>query len=265
LPRAVAAGWEVGTTIHFSPAPQGPYRAHQLDLTNADAVQALFADEPPTAIIHTACSNRTPANVAAIVPAARNIAKSARAHGSRLVHLSTDLVFDGEHSPYLDETPPAPIMPYGKAKAEAEAVLVSEYPEAVWVRPSLIWSLDPLDAATTWLAESAQNGKPVTLFTDEVRCPVHLDDLSSALLELAERTDLSGPMNMVGPQPLNRWDLGHRLLAALGITPGPNVVSGTIAGSGLVRSRNLTLHTARAQAELKTRLRGVDEVLASHT
>jgi dTDP-4-dehydrorhamnose reductase len=261
LPRAVAAGWEVCTTTHTQPATPGPHRSQRVDLTDESAVRALFAEEQPDAIIHTACSNRTPANIAAIVPAARHIAAAASEHRSRLVHLSTDLVFDGEHSPYTDESPTNPIMPYGKAKAEAEAIVAVADPSAVMVRPSLIWSLDPLDAATTWLAESARNGAPVTLYTDEVRCPVHLDDLVEALLELSGRHDISGPMNMVGPQALNRWEFGSRLLKALGLAPGPNVVSGTIAGSGLVRSRNLTLRTRRAQAELKTRLRGVDEVL----
>jgi dTDP-4-dehydrorhamnose reductase len=90
-----------------------------------------------------------------------------------------------------------------------------------------------------------------------------VQDLAGALLELAGRPDLSGPMNLGGAQPLNRWDFGMRLLRALGVTPGPNIRPGTVAGSGLIRARDLTMISARAGRELRTRLRGVDEVLGT--
>ena len=224
-------------------------------------MRAVFAEEKPNAVIHTACSNRTPANIAAIALAARAVAEAAQAHGARLVHVSTDLVFDGEHAPYADEAPVGPVMPYGAAKAEAEAIVAEASPSAVVVRPSLIWSLDPLDHQTGWLVEGARRGTHVTLFTDEVRCPVHLDDLAAALLELSVRPDLRGALNLAGPQALNRWEFGLRLLEALGVPRGPNVVPLTVAESGLVRARNLTLVSRRAAAALQTRLRGVDEVL----
>jgi dTDP-4-dehydrorhamnose reductase len=218
------------------------------------------AEAQPDAILHTACSNRDPESIAAIVPAARHLAEAAQAAGARLAHVSTDLVFDGEHAPYEDDTPPCPIMDYGRAKAEAEALVASLCPGAAVVRPSLIWSLDPLDKQTGWLVDGVKRGTRVTLFTDEIRCPVHLDDLAALLLALAERPDVSGPRNAGGPQPLNRWEFGLRLLEALGLGRGPNVVPGTVAESGLVRARNLTLHSQRAQA--LSSLRGVDEALA---
>jgi dTDP-4-dehydrorhamnose reductase len=131
----------------------------------------------------------------------------------------------------------------------------------VIVRPSLIWSLDPFDHQTRWLVEGVQNGQRVTLFTDEYRCPTYLHDLVAALLELAARPAITGVLNLTGPQALSRWDFGLKLLAALGLAPGPNVVPLTVRESGLARARNLTLLNARAQRELKTRLRSVDEIL----
>lgn len=261
LPLAAAAGWDVCATTFARPAPAGRHRQRRVDLTNYPAVQSLFADERPDAVIHTACSNRSPANMAAIVPAARAIAEAAQENGARLVHVSTDLVFDGEHAPYGDEASPHPIVPYGAAKAEAEDIVAAACPRAAIVRPSLIWALEPLDHQTGWLVDGARRGTRVTLFTDEVRCPVHVDDLAAALLELAARPDLHGPMNLAGPQALNRWEFGLRLLEALGVPRGPNVVPLTVAESGLVRARDLTLHSQRAATALRTRLRGVDEVL----
>jgi dTDP-4-dehydrorhamnose reductase len=262
LGLAAAQGWEV-IGAHFShPAARGAQHSLRLDLTDGAAVTAAVADMRPDAIVHTACSNRDPANLAAIFPAAQHLAAAAHAYGTRLVHVSTDLVFDGEHAPYDDDSSPAPITDYGRAKAQAEGAVRAICPSAAIVRPSLIWSLDPLDRQTGWVVDGLRRGTRVTLFTDEIRCPVHLDDLAGLLLELAGKLSVAGPLNAGGRQPLNRWDFGLRLLRALGLARGPNVVPGTVAESGLVRARDLTLRSERARQMLDTPLRGVDEVLA---
>jgi dTDP-4-dehydrorhamnose reductase len=257
-----AEGWDVCATYHSRPFTPIRGAALPLDLRDADAAQAVVAETRPFAVIHTACSNRDPENVSAIVPAARALAAAARDSGARLIHVSTDLVFDGEHAPYADEARPDPITDYGRAKAEAERIVAEWYPPALVVRPSLIWSLDPLDRQTGWLVDGARRGARVTLFADEYRCPVHVLDLCAALLELAARPDVSGPMNLVGPQSLSRWDFGLKLLAALRLPRGPNVLPGAVKESGLVRARNLTLTAERAQRLLAARLRSVDEVLS---
>jgi len=258
-----ASGWEVTGTYFSPPAPNLPVPARPVDLRHAAAVHALLADLQPDAVIHTACSNRDNASVTAIVPAAHNLATACQASGARLVHVSTDLIFDGEHPPYTDDSPAQPLSPYGLAKAEAEAVVRRLCPSAAIGRPSLIWALHPLDRQTGWLVDGLRSGAPVTLFTDEVRCPVYLADLAAALLELAALPQVSGPLNLAGRQSLSRWSFGLRLLDALHLERPPNVRAGTIAESGLVRARNLTLECRRAQAILTTPLRGVDQVLAT--
>lgn len=249
-------------TTYFSHAVSLPnVHAHALDFHAAEAAYQTLCDLQPHVIIHTACSNRSAQQIDAIVPAAQAVARAAHTLGARLIHLSSDLVFDGENAPYHDDSPPTPIMPYGQAKAEAEAIVADLCPSAAIVRPSLIWGLDPLDSQTRWLINAVERAEPITLFTDEIRCPVHVHDLCAALLELAEKTAIRGPMNVVGPQALNRWDLGVKLLTALNLSVPASMRPGTVRDSGLVRARNLTLTTARAQRELATRLRGVEEAL----
>ena len=261
MQAAADRGWDVhGTylTHPFTPIAGTP---HLLDLSQPAAVDALLAEVRPDAILHTACSNRDTANIAAIEPAAAHLARAAHSLGARLVHVSTDLVFDGENAPYDDDSPPAPKSAYGRAKAAAEAAVLMACPSAVIGRPSLIWSLNPLDRQTAWLVDGMRQGRRVTLFTDEIRCPVHLHDLAEALLELAARPELSGPFNLVGAQALSRWDFGLRLLRALGLPRESNVLPGTVAESGLERARDLTLRRTRAEQGLRARLRGVDEIL----
>ena len=253
---SAARGWEVSGTCYSQSAR---VQVRQIDLRDSEAVRQLLASVRPDAVIHTACSNRDDDNISAIVPAACNLAAGCRDVGARLVHVSTDMVFDSEHAPYSDDAPPAPIMPYGRGKAEATAANL--YPGAAIARPSLIWALDPLDRQTAWLVDGVRRGTAVTLFTDEIRCPVHLHDLSAALFELAARPLLAGPLNLGGRQPLSRWDFGLRLLSAFGLDGRDNIQPSTVAASGLVRARNLTLESRRAEQVLATRLRGVDDVL----
>jgi dTDP-4-dehydrorhamnose reductase len=258
---AHAAEWEVIATYHARPFAPARGAAVGLDLRDEAATRAVVADVKPQVILHTACSNRNAEHQAAIVPAARHIARAAREHNLHLVHVSSDVVFDGEHPPYGDDAQPGPVTEYARAKAEAEAGVAEACPGAVIARPSLIWGLDPIDHQTRWLVEAVRAARPVTLFTDEFRCPTYVHDLCDALLELAARPELSGPINLVGPQRLSRWAFGMKLLAALNISADSYVRASTVKESRLARPRDLTLTAARAQRELKTRLRAVDEVL----
>jgi dTDP-4-dehydrorhamnose reductase len=211
----------------------------------------------PDAIIHQAVSNRTDEHVAAIVPAARHVADAAIDAHARLIHVSTDMVFDGENPPYTEESPTAPANPYGAAKAFAEGLVASMMPEALIVRPSLIYGFDPIDKQTGWLVDGAKRGETVRLFVDEFRCPIWVDTLSNALLELAG-TKQAGLLNIGGPR-LNRWDYGMKMLACLGLTPGPNVIRSTIAESGMKRPADLTLDVSKAKRLLRTQLLAVEE------
>jgi dTDP-4-dehydrorhamnose reductase len=247
--------WDVYPTFFNTPIAHP--NAIRLDLRDRVEVEKTVKALRPEVIIHQAVSNRNDEHMAAIVPAARHVADVAIDVQARLIHVSTDMVFDGENPPYTEESPPAPVNPYGAAKAFAEDLVASMMPEALIVRPSLIYGFDPIDKQTGWLVDGAKRGETVRLFVDEFRCPVWVDTLASALLELAG-TRHSGILNIGGPR-LNRWDYGLKMLACLGVTPGPNVIRSTIAESGLKRPADLTLDVSRAKRLLRTRLLRVEE------
>ena len=254
----LASEWELAHSWHAN-APDSalPGAALQLDLCDSRAVHAAIARQQPEAIIHAACSNRSEA---AIVPAARNLAQAAAEHAARLVHVSTDMVLDGNRAPYADDDVPNPLHPYGKAKAAAERIIAARCPQAAIVRTSLIFGIEPLDHQTRWLAADATAGRPVYLFTDELRCPTWVDTLAWTLLELAAN-DYAGPINVAAPQALNRWEFGLKMLALLGMETGANVRPALQAESGLTRPTDLTLKVRRAQRLLRTPLLTVDEAI----
>ena len=173
--------------------------------------------------------------------------------------MSTDLVFDGKHSPYLEEDTPSPLSEYGQAKAEAEHIVSTHHPNALIVRSSLIYGIDPIDHQTRWLLKGIDDQQPITLFTDEFRSPIWVNTLCLALLELAE-SEVAGILHLAGNQGINRWEFGKAMLKMLNRDTPPNVVSSTIQESGLIRPHNLTLDISKAQGLLKTPLLSVTDV-----
>jgi dTDP-4-dehydrorhamnose reductase len=167
-----------------------------------------------------------------------NVARAASRAGARLIHVSTDLVFDGEHAPYAEDDEPRPVSDYGRAKLEAES-----YVDGLIVRTSLLYGKPggPQESM------AARGG---TFYVDEIRCPTRVDELAAALLELAA-LDVTGPLHVAAPDAVSRYDFAL-LLGATNAQPAP-----TPPG----RARNVALDSSRSESHLTTRLSGVRPVL----
>lgn len=216
----------------------------EADIRDEAAVNALFERVRPDTVIHTAyrSDDRTTTFQGAV-----NVA--AAASDARLVHVSTDVVFDGEkRAPYVEEDEPTPLTDYGRDKADAERGVLAAHPAALVVRTSLIYG-GPEPGPQERLAADPE----ASFFTDEVRCPIQVGDLADALLELA-RMELAGVLHVAGADPLSRRDFAE-LLA------GHSVRAARSSESGLVRPRDCSLAIDRATGLLRTRLRGAREVL----
>ncbi len=94
---------------------------------------------------------------------AENIRAVSEEYNCRLIHLSTDVVFDGRGGPYSEDDKPNPIHAYGRAKADSESI-ISRYQNHVIIRTSLIYGLEKIDRSTEWITNSLDNGETITLF-----------------------------------------------------------------------------------------------------
>lgn len=255
-----ATNWNTHATFFKTQPPAAlPAKWHHCDLRDGGRVSALITSLHPDVIIHTACSNRSPEEIAAIGVAARHLAQVARESAGRVIHLSSDLVFDGEKAPYDEESLPMPISDYGRAKAEAERTFTTILPQTAIVRTSLMYGIDPVDHQTRWLLDGINRGHTVRLFTDEIRCPIWVNTLSDSLLELSEK-EVARILHIAGPQPLTRWEFGLGILALHNRTPTERVVPSTRAAAGVNRPRDLTLNIDKAKNILKTPLLTLREV-----
>ncbi|MBI4673228.1 MAG: SDR family oxidoreductase [Chloroflexi bacterium] len=257
---AIRREWDVHATFFSIPPDEGQPNAHPLDLRDAASVARVVDAVQPALILHTAALNAGDTQTMYDTNARGSgyIAQHAVKHNARLVHLSSDVIFDGRRGNYTEDDAPNPITPYAVSKADAEKNVLTSGANAVLVRTSLIYGFTPLDPRT----RAILRGEMPRLYTDETRCPVWVDNLCAALVELGEM-DYRGVLNVAGTQALNRYEFGVKLMHALN-GDAQRLIAATSDASSLVRPRDCTLDVSRAQKLLKTKLLSVDETIALH-
>lgn len=246
-------GIELHATQRSTPVSVGA-RAHTVDLAEDAQVDALFAGVRPDVVIHTAYGRDFARD---IIRATRNVADACGRGGAALVHLSTDVVFDGEHGPYAEGDALSPITEYGQRKAEAERLVRQLAPSAAIARTSLIVRTDGEDATVSQL----RAGTFPPAFVDELRSAIAAPDLAAQLWEIAAlpRERISGVWHLAGAEAVSRYTLATLLALRHGIrTP---VVPALNRDFTPRRPRDVRLLTTRADRELRTRARPISEAL----
>src|SRR5829696_9159977 len=138
----------------------------RVEICDGAAVRALFERLRPDVVIHTAY-RQDAADVNTV--GSESVAAAAAGVGARLVHLSTDVVFDGRKgAAYVEEDEPAPCTAYGAAKAEAELRVAAAAPGALLVRTSLVMGGPGHEPSKH---ELVARDPAATFFADEIRSP----------------------------------------------------------------------------------------------
>jgi dTDP-4-dehydrorhamnose reductase len=255
--QARIAGTRVAATFHSHPLPVAGVDWQALDIRRRGDVTALVERIRPAVVINTAYRQ---ADWVTTADGGMHVAAAAAAVGARLVHVSSDAVFSGVAGRYDETAPPDPTTPYGAAKAAAETAIKGLDPAAVIARTSLIIGNgdSPHESYVHSLASGATTG---VLFTDDVRCPVHVTDLASALLELAS-SPRSGVHHVAGADAVSRHQLGVLIARRDGLDEA-GLPRGLRARTGPPGPLDVRLDCTMTQSWLTTRLRGAREFLAT--
>lgn len=255
--QAATAGHRVTATYHTRAANIGGVQWRPLDIRRADDVTALAAGIRPQVIINAAYRQSDWATTA---DGGTHVAIAAAAAGARLVHVSSDAVFSGAAIHYDETQPPDPITPYGAAKAAAETAVKGITPTAVIVRTSLILgdAGSPQERHVHALLAGTATG---VLFTDDMRCPVHVVDLAAALLELAASAH-RGVQHVAGPDAISRYEMGV-LIARRDGRDEAVLSGGRRTDTNLPGPVDVRLDCTSTQRRLGTRVRGAREFLAT--
>lgn len=253
--QASVAGHEVAGTYLSRPGEAAGVEWLPLDVSRREAVGALIGTLRPEVVVNAAYRQ---ADWTITATGAANVALAAAAAGAPLVHVSSDAVFSGADIRYDETCVPDPITPYGAAKAAAETAVHAIAPGAVTARTSLIIG-DGGSPHETFVHALAAGTAQGMLFTDVVRCPVHVADLAAALLELAA-SDHHGVHHVAGTDAVSRYELGTLIARRDGLD-ADRLPSGRRADTDTSGPMDVRLECAMTQRRLRTKLRGARQFL----
>lgn len=253
--QAAAAGHTTAATYATRPGSTREVAWHALDLRDPGNVEAVVAEVSPRVVVNVSSGG---ADWSVTTEGPIRLAIAAAKSGSRLIHVSSDAVFSGSRVHYDESCLPDPVTPYGAAKAAAETGVLLTHPDAVVVRTSLIIG-DGQSVHERAVHELAAGTRAGVLFTDDIRCPVHVADLAAAVMELASG-DASGIHHLGGNEALSRHELGILIARRDGLDDS-RLPTGLRADSALPGALDVRLDSRATQRKLRTTLRGGHQFL----
>lgn len=203
-----------------TPDPLGShYRS--MDITVVGEVDAVFDAFEPDVVIHTAAMTNVdaceldPASCELQnVTATAHLVRASERHGSHLIHLSTDFIFDGENGPYREEDQAAPLSIYGHSKLDAERIVINSR-LAKWAiaRTIIVYGVaEGLSRSNVvlWAKSALEEGQPIKVVDDQWRMPTLAEDLADGCIRIAKR-GATGIYHLSGPDGMTILELVSRV------------------------------------------------------
>ncbi|MBX3230477.1 MAG: SDR family oxidoreductase [Labilithrix sp.] len=227
----------------------GPGRGEgAIDLAEPRAAARALEDARADVVIHTAALSamsdcaRDPERARRInVDATANLARACAATRTRLVHVSTDLVFDGERAPYDEAARAEPTSVYGRTKLESESAALAA-PNGAVVRVSLLFGPSKNDRVGFFDTQvrALRAGTELRLFDDEWRTPLSLRTAAEGLRAIAA-SSFTGLLHFAGAERIGRWEMGVVLADVLGVEASAIVRASRREVPGEPRPRDVSL------------------------
>lgn len=171
----------------------------ELDITNKQAVESFLLSEKPDFLVN--CAAYTAVDIAerdldlaealnAFAPA--YLGESAHKTGCKIIHVSTDYVFDGcAFQPYTEEVLPNPQSVYGKTKLMGEKALQSICPDALIVRTSWLYSAHGNNFVKT-MVRLGKEREELRVVYDQIGTPTAASDLAQTILTIISSNTETG-------------------------------------------------------------------------
>ena len=202
-------GWE----IYAAPSTE-------LDITNGDKVLSVVSEFKPDVIVNAAAytavdkaENEPELATLVNVDGPENLAKAAKEHCARLIHVSTDYVFDGNSkTPYLESDPTNPLGCYGKSKRNGEVAIKKILPDAIIVRTAWVFSEYGNNFLKTMLRLGAER-ESLGIVADQYGCPTYAGDIATAIIQLTNLNPEGGVYHYCGDQPVSWYQFAEEIFS----------------------------------------------------
>ncbi|MCB9235091.1 MAG: NAD(P)-dependent oxidoreductase [Bacteroidia bacterium] len=202
------------------------YTYRPLDITNPAALRAIFEEFKPTEFINSAamtnvdqCEKEKDLCWKINVEAVAEIVNLCREFGTRLIHLSTDFIFDGENGPYDERAKPNPLSWYGQSKLKGEEIIIGAGIPFLIIRTVLLYGIVADMSRSNivlWARESLEEKKPIKVVNDQFRSPTLAEDLAEGVV-LALMKGRQGIYHISGPDQMCITDIVYQVADFYGL------------------------------------------------
>lgn len=234
------------------------FKILQANLTKPGSIERIVNEVKPDVILHCAananmedCENHPDEAEAVNSVLPGEIAEVASNHKIRMIHISTDAVFDGETGNYSEGDIPNPLSVYSLTKLRGENAVLAANPQALVLRVNFFgWSITGKRSLAEFFVNNLAQNNQVKGFTDVVFCPMMVLDLADTILEANDK-GLNGLFHCVGPEVMSKYDFGVAIANQFGFDPA--LITPTSIHDGdltAARSPNLTLSTDKLTSAL---------------
>ena len=202
----------------------------EIDITNAAQVERAFAAQDPAIVINAAAYNQVDVAEKEPLPAmqanglaVRNLAMACRQHDARLVHFSTDYVFDGAAGrAYTEEDATRPLGAYAVSKLAGEIYAQAYLDNPLIIRTSGVFGPGGLNTARGNFIEAmlrlAASNQPIRVLNDHVASPTYSPFLAARAADLVDR-NLTGIFHVGGGEPISWFDYAAMIFRVAGLHP----------------------------------------------
>lgn len=258
---------EVVGVVHRHPLRHIPFRVVSADLSASGVVEQLVAEEKPDVVINCAaltnideCEQKPELAYRLNATLPGRLAAITEEMGIKLLHISTDAVFDGRTGGYNELDMPNPVNLYGHTKLAGEQAVEDHNPDALVARVNFFgWSITGERSLAEWFLSGLMAGNPLKGFTDVFFCPLLVNHLAEYLVRMIH-DGLSGVYHVVSREHLSKYEFGCRLARRFGLDE--KLIQRASWTTGLLkagRSPNLTLSTDKLTYALGEEMPGIDE------
>lgn len=244
----LGAGGQLGSDLSRLAGLGSGFAHDQISVTDRDAIEALLSSERPELVFNCAAYNavdraESERDLAYAINAEgpANVARACARHRVRLVHFSTNYVFDGAlDRPYVEADLAAPLGVYGASKLEGETRVLDEQPDALVIRTSALFgdrgSAIKGGSFPDRILSRAMGGEPLRVVADQKVNPTYTGHLAPVALELGE-SGLRGIVHVVAAGCAGWDELARAVLAEFHVAAEVEAI--TSAGLQTAASRPL--------------------------
>jgi len=265
--------WEVhGIARSALPLDHDNVHYHLLDLLDPEKLSELFHKIKPDVVIHAAaianidfCEKNKSIAEDINVGVTKTIAELCKEVDIKMIHCSTDTVFDGTKGFYSEDDLPNPVNYYAETKVRSEEIVLNASPKNVVARLALVMGLLSREKGNSFLfdlIEKLKNNEQVKFAENEIRTPVDVITLGAALVELADN-NFTGIIHLAGNTRIDRFNMAKQIATDMNFFT--ELIIPTNSNSipdRAPRPNDASMDNSKAKQILKTPMRSLQEGLA---